>query len=125
MRHKRPEEFSSEDKKKIAAEKDKGIDHQPIRSKQERGIALNAQKKNAIADMAAVLAGRGRGNKIVTAEAEGGGDKELVDVTVSWANDQDKKFAESWSKNVTHSLLEDATYVGGEVEKPVAKPATA
>ncbi|KAL7970561.1 transcriptional regulation of mitochondrial recombination domain-containing protein [Trichoderma sp. SZMC 28014] len=124
LRHKRPEEFSSQDKKKIAAEKDKGIDYQPIRSKQERGIALNAQKKNAIADIAAVLAGQGRGNKIVAAETEGGG-KELVDVTVSWANDQDKKFAESWSKNVTHSLFEVPAYVGGEAEKQVAKPAAA
>lgn len=124
LRHKRPEEFTSEDKKKIAAEKDKGIDYQPIRSKQERGIALNAQKKNAIADIAAVLAGQGRGNKIVAAETEGG-DKELVDVTVNWANDQDKKFAESWSKNVTHSLFEVPTFVGGEPEKQVAKPAAA
>ncbi|UKZ71425.1 mitochondrial 54S ribosomal protein mL67 [Trichoderma atroviride] len=124
LRHKRPEEFSSQDKKKIAAEKDKGIDYQPIRSKQERGIALNAQKKNAIADIAAVLAGQGRGNKIVAAETEGG-DKELVDVTVSWANDQDKKFAESWSKNVTHTVFEVPTYIGGEAEKQVAKPATA
>lgn len=125
LRHKRPEEFSSQDKKKIAEEKDKGIDYQPIRSKQERGIALNAQKKNAIADIAAVLAGQGRGNKIVAAESEGG--KELVDVTVSWANDQDKKFAESWSKNVSHSLFEVPAYVGGEAEaeKQAAKPAAA
>lgn len=122
LRHKRPEEYSSQDKKKIAEEKEKGLDYQPIRSKQERGIALNAQKKNAIADMASVLAGEGRGNKVLTAGTEGG--KGLVDVTVSWANDQDKKHAESWSKNVTHSLFEVPTYTSGEPgepEKQVAK----
>ncbi|KAM0256463.1 hypothetical protein ACHAQJ_004988 [Trichoderma viride] len=120
LRHKRPEEFTSQDKKKIAEQKEKGIDYQPIRSKEERGIALNAQKKNAIADIASVLAGEGRGNKVVAAKTEEG-DKELVDVTVSWANDQDKKFAESWSKNVTHSLFEVPTYTSGEPEKQVVK----
>ncbi|KAL6871883.1 transcriptional regulation of mitochondrial recombination domain-containing protein [Trichoderma novae-zelandiae] len=118
MRHKRPEEYNSQDKKKIAEEKEKGFDYQPIRSKKERGIALNAQKKNAIADMAYVLAGGGRGNKLVTAETDKG-DKELVDVTVNWANDQDKKYAESWSENVTHSLLEVPAYTTGELEKDV------
>jgi hypothetical protein len=122
LRHKRPEEFTSQDKKKIAEQKEKGIDYQPIRSKQERGIALNAQKKNAIADMASVLSGEGRGNKIVAAEIEGG-EKELVDVTVNWANDQDKKFAEAWSKNVTHSLFDVPTYTSGEPEVQVAKEA--
>ncbi|TFB00831.1 hypothetical protein CCMA1212_007247 [Trichoderma ghanense] len=118
MRHKRPEEYTSQDKKKIAEEKEKGFDYQPIRSKKERGLALNAQKKNAIADIAYVLAGGGRGNKLVTAETEAG-DKELVDVTVNWANDQDKKYAESWSKNVTHSLLEVPAYTSGELQKEV------
>ncbi|KAL7795785.1 transcriptional regulation of mitochondrial recombination domain-containing protein [Trichoderma ceciliae] len=124
FRHKRPEEFSSQDEKKIAEEKEKGIDYQPIRSKQERGIALNAQKKNAIADIAAVLAGEGRGNKVVAAETEGG-EKGLVDVTVSWANDQDKKYAEAWSKNVTHSLFEVPAYTSGEPEEQVTKAAAA
>lgn len=122
LRHKRPEEYSAEDKKKIAEQKEQGIDYQPIRSKQERGIALNAQKKNAIADIASVLAGQGRGNKVVTAETEGGA-KELADVTVSWANDQDKKYAESWSTNVTHTLFETPSYTSGEPEKQVAKAA--
>ncbi|PNP55575.1 hypothetical protein THARTR1_04099 [Trichoderma harzianum] len=122
LRHKRPEQYTSQDKKKIAEEKEKGFDYQPIRSKQERGIALNAQKQNAIADMASVLAGEGRGNKVLTAETEGG-EKELVDVTISWANDQDKKYAETWSKNVTHSLFEAPTYTSGEPEKQVTKTA--
>lgn len=117
FRYKRPEEFSVADKKKIAEEEAKGRNYRPVRSKKERGIALNAQKKNAIADMAVVLAGEGRGNRIVANQAEEGA-KQLHDVTVSWSNDQDREFAESWSKNVTHSMFEKPVYEAGVAETP-------
>ncbi|KAL2262635.1 hypothetical protein VTK26DRAFT_615 [Humicola hyalothermophila] len=107
-------------------------------SRRERGKALNDQRGNAVADLAAVLAGAGKGNRMVVdqeegaggrkgkkkketvngkteavAEAGGEGDKQtqtrtqapppqLHKVTVYWANEQDKFFAESWSDNVTH-----------------------
>ena len=116
FRYKKPEEFTKEDKKKIAEQEKEGITYRPIRSKQERGIALNRQKQNSIADMAAVLGGLGRGNKIITSESEEGV-KELLGVTVNWANDQDKEYAEEWSSNVTHDLFEVPSYVGKAAEK--------
>ncbi|UNI21476.1 hypothetical protein JDV02_007464 [Purpureocillium takamizusanense] len=109
FRYKRPDEFTAADKKKIAQEKEKGIEYRPVRSKQERGVALNEQKANAIADMAVVLAGQGAGNKVIADEPVDG-DRPLVEVSVSWANDQDKEFAESWSANVTHDLFEQPSY---------------
>ncbi|ODA82603.1 hypothetical protein RJ55_01110 [Drechmeria coniospora] len=114
FRYKRPDEFSAADKKKVAEEKAKGVDYRPVRSKAERGIALNAQKKNAIADMAVVLAGQGAGNKVVASESAEG-ERQLADVSVSWSNDLDKGYAESWSINVTHGLLDDAAYSSGIV----------
>lgn len=119
FRYKQPAEFTVEDKKKIAAAREDGKEFRPVRSKQERGAALNAQKTNAIADIAAVLAGQGRGNKVVTDEAEGA--KELVPVTVSWANDLDREYAESWSQNVTHELFEEPAYVSQQAVQPVAQ----
>lgn len=110
FRYKQPEEFTAADRKKIDDEAKEGRTYRPIRTKQERGLALNRQRANSIADMAAVLGGLGRGNKIVSHETEEG-EKQLLDVTVSWANDQDKNYAEEWSKNVTHGLFENPTYV--------------
>ncbi|POR39137.1 Uncharacterized protein TPAR_00665 [Tolypocladium paradoxum] len=124
FRRKRPEDYTADDKKKIAEEKAKGNDYQPIRSKEERGIALNAQKTNAIADMAVVLAGQGAGNKMVAGDAEEG-DRQLVEVSVSWSNDQDKQYAEAWSKNVTHELFEEPAYASGVEPEPVEQPAKA
>ncbi|KAL2137334.1 hypothetical protein VTI74DRAFT_3274 [Chaetomium olivicolor] len=40
-------------------------------SKRERGKALNDQRGNMVADLAAVLGGRGKGNRIVVQEDEG------------------------------------------------------
>ena len=117
FRRKRPEEFTVDDKKKIAEEKAKGNDYKPIRSKEERGIALNAQKTNAIADMAVVLAGQGAGNKMLAGEAEEG-ERQLVEVSVSWSNDQDKQYSEVWSKNVTHGLFEKPVYASGLESEP-------
>jgi hypothetical protein len=105
IRYKRPEEYTG--KEKAAAKKalENGHEFKALRSRVERGHALNAQKPFSIADMAAVLSGAGRGNKIVT---EGNA---LLDVTVRWANDEDKMNAEEWSSNVTHGLLENPTYI--------------
>lgn len=87
-------------------------------SRRERGKALNDQRGNVVADIAAVLAGRGKGNKMLVADApaaEGGVAKkvdkkkdgateELYEATVYWANEQDKYYAASWSDNVTHVI---------------------
>ncbi|KAG6013450.1 hypothetical protein E4U54_006746 [Claviceps lovelessii] len=105
FRYKRPEEFTSADKKRIAEEKANGKEYRPVRSKEERAIALNAQKTNSVADMAAVLAGKGNGNKIRAGSSAKGAEPELVPVSVSWANDHDREYAEAWSTNVTHELL--------------------
>jgi hypothetical protein len=70
--------------------------------------------------MATVLSGAGRGNKIVLSEDAEGAGKKLLDIKVSWANDQDKEFAQEWSENVTHGLFEKPTYVSKPVEE-VAK----
>ncbi|KAG6039288.1 hypothetical protein E4U41_003018 [Claviceps citrina] len=116
FRYKRPEEFTAADKKKIAEERARGKEYRPVRSKAERGTALNAQKTNAIADMAVVLGGSGSGNKVRASSAEGA-EPELVPVSVSWANDQDREYAEAWSENVTHELFDRPTYeAGGEPE---------
>lgn len=112
FRYKRPEEFTATDKKKIAQEKEKGNEYRPVRSKAERGTALNAQKTNAIADMAAVLSGQGSGNKIAAADVSEN-QQRLVQVSVSWANDQDRQYAESWSQNVTHELFNEPVYTSG------------
>lgn len=120
FRYKRPEEFTAADRKRIEEEEKKGNKgYRPIRTKEERGIALNAQKPNSIADIATVLSGAGRGNKIVLSEDAEGAEKKLLDVKVSWANDQDKEYAQEWSGNVTHELFENPTYVSKPVE-PVA-----
>lgn len=111
VRYKTPDEFTDKQKLRHAEEEAKGNSYRPIRTKQERGFALNAQKANSIADIAAVLAGQGRGNKVAAAP------EKLVPVTVNWANDQDKGFAEEWSTNVTHGLFEEPAYVAEEAAK--------
>jgi hypothetical protein len=121
FRYKRPEEFTAADRKRIEEEEKKGnTNYRPVRTKEERGVALNAQKPNSIADIATVLSGAGRGNKIVLSEDTEGAETKLLDVKVSWANDQDKEYAQEWSKNVTHGLFEKPTYVSKPVG-PVAE----
>ncbi|KAK4233187.1 transcriptional regulation of mitochondrial recombination-domain-containing protein [Achaetomium macrosporum] len=100
-------------------------------SRRERGKALNDQRGNAVADLAHVLAGRGKGNKVVVTEEDeeqgkkGRGNKKgqkipldgvvevkkdgeaaekvkLHQATVYWANEQDKYFAQEWTENVNH-----------------------
>ncbi|EFX00148.1 hypothetical protein CMQ_7150 [Grosmannia clavigera kw1407] len=72
-----------------------------------RGAALCDQRANSIADMAAVLAGAGHGNRIrLSADkdqaAASTAPATLTEATVFWANDADIQTAESWSKNVVH-----------------------
>jgi hypothetical protein len=75
------------------------------------GEALSDQRANSIADMAAVLAGSGQGNRIQVSGAEAStttsavvsANGSLAEAIVFWANDQDRNMAESWSKNVRHA----------------------
>lgn len=120
FRYKSPREFTAADKKKIAQEKASGNGYKPVRSKAERGIALNAQKTNSIADMAAVLAGHGNGNEIAVANTATDGQPDPIQVSIRWANDQDKEYAEAWSKNVTHTLLDDPAYISGKEAESTA-----
>lgn len=129
FRYKHESEYTEADKRKIADERAEGRIYRPIRSKAERGIALNAQKKNVIADMAVVLAGKGAGNKVAVgngngkkvAPAESGeagkGGGELVAVTVKWSNDQDMEYAEAWSGNVTHAFFDEPVYLSNLAPK--------
>ncbi|KAI6351122.1 hypothetical protein MCOR25_010119 [Pyricularia grisea] len=83
-------------------------------SRSDRAKDLNRQKANAIADMAAVLGGAGKGNLIqhtivqVTPGAEKGAEPvtqlKVVPATVFWANKHDPEFAASWPENVKHRL---------------------
>lgn len=100
-------------------------------SKLERGKRLNDQKANTVADVAAVLGGRGKGNKIwegegaaedlaavaeagdeggsgLKTDAEEGGAKALVGAEVWWMNDQDRNYAKAWPANVTHHRFDQA-----------------
>ncbi|KAM4055282.1 transcriptional regulation of mitochondrial recombination [Hirsutella rhossiliensis] len=119
FRYKHESEYTEADKRKIADEKANGRSYRPVRSKADRGNALNAQKKNVIADMAVVLAGKGAGNKVVVTKSADAGkeDGQLVAVTVKWSNDQDMEFAEVWSHNVTHALFEEPAYMSNLVPK--------
>lgn len=124
IRYKTTDEFTARQRREVNAAEANGNEFRPARNKKERGAALNAQKQNAVADLAAILAGQGRGN-LVAAQGEDGAST-LSSVTVHWANDQDKNYAETWSSNVTHGLLETPTYVGGTAEPapPKAPEAT-
>ncbi|KAH7041099.1 transcriptional regulation of mitochondrial recombination-domain-containing protein [Microdochium trichocladiopsis] len=78
--------------------------------KHGRGVQLNRHMlPNSIADMAAVLGGLGKGNKIwvtrpgeVAAEdgSESGGVR--VPATIYWADPNHKDYAAAWPDNVTH-----------------------
>ncbi|KAI0145940.1 transcriptional regulation of mitochondrial recombination-domain-containing protein [Hypoxylon sp. NC0597] len=101
-------------------------DGKPL-TKHERGKKLNDQKANTIADMAAILGGTGKGNKIwmpvtedpkelanLAADDEKNvkedkqGVKALVKAEVWWVNDQDRNFAESWPSNISHHRFDEA-----------------
>ncbi|OTB06855.1 hypothetical protein M426DRAFT_9283 [Hypoxylon sp. CI-4A] len=104
-------------------------------SKHKRGKKLNDQKANTVADMAAVLSGRGKGNKIWQslsekmeglANVEAGeeknlkkdadGVKALVKAQIWWANDQDRSYAKRWPSNVTHYRFDQASLEEMSVE---------
>ena len=83
--------------------------------KKQRGRLLNDQKANTVADVAAVLGGAGKGNRISSSKAEK--DKELskenvldglVKATVWWIDNLDQNYAQTWSSNVTHQNFSQA-----------------
>ncbi|KAI0453261.1 transcriptional regulation of mitochondrial recombination-domain-containing protein [Xylaria acuta] len=114
-------------------------------TKRERGRRLNDQRANTIADMAAVLGGLGKGNKIVVADedAEGtdaaGGEgraesaapvavdegKTLLQATVWWTDGLDKNYACKWTKNVNHELINNAVLVPRESDEGESQSAPA
>ncbi|KAI1828238.1 hypothetical protein F4861DRAFT_535208 [Xylaria intraflava] len=95
----------------------------------ERARRLNDQRENTVADMAAVLGGLGKGNRIViptekdlsqrkkplslhvdvppsqvVTDKDG---KKLVRATVYWADLTKRNYAKEWTPNVKHARLED------------------
>ncbi|KAK3996010.1 transcriptional regulation of mitochondrial recombination-domain-containing protein [Cladorrhinum sp. PSN332] len=76
-------------------------------SREERGKELGDMRGEVVADLAHVLGGNGKGNRVLIEarqkkEKEADGKKELEDVTVYWASEQDRYFAKEWTGNVTH-----------------------
>lgn len=105
---------------------------QLVRTRKERGKAIHDQRANSIADMAAVLAGAGQGSRLwINAEEkkqlekgeeelrgkrwtnlgpkkhDDDGRTMLCEATVYWVDEADKNFAEKWSENVAHEVLEE------------------
>lgn len=98
-------------------------------NRHERGVKLNErQKANAIADMAAVLGGVGKGNKMwvpvlegsenlvdtsgeTRTDGESGSTEGLLRTSIFWSNDLDKNFAKEWPANVSHNAFADAMSV--------------
>lgn len=94
-------------------------------TRHERGQRLNGmQKPNAIADVAAVLSGLGKGNKMwQPASAEGietvaelskadektGEVTNLLKTQIWWMDPKDKNYAQSWSKNVLHYAFQEGS----------------
>ena len=81
------------------------------RTRIERGRLLCDQKANSVADMAAVLSRLSLKEEMETAggkegsiglSGEGTGEK----VEVRWSDLKDAEFAETWSENVEHGLME-------------------
>lgn len=103
--YKQPLEYTEAENRSAAQRSAKGQEFRVLRDKAQRAKALNAQKANSVADIAAVLAGAGPGNKIK--EATEHGTDVLMSVTVNWTDVQDMGYAELWSENVTHTLLEE------------------
>ncbi|KAK0718351.1 transcriptional regulation of mitochondrial recombination-domain-containing protein, partial [Lasiosphaeria miniovina] len=93
--------------------------------KHDRGVELNDQRGNSVADISAVLGGIGKGNKmwyypaVEAAEAEVEASLKASAVvetvtpeeervlqihraTIYWANEEDRHWAAEWPENVTH-----------------------
>ncbi|KAK6841607.1 hypothetical protein PG987_002467 [Apiospora arundinis] len=95
-------------------------------TRHERGQRLNGmQKPNAIADVAAVLSGLGKGNKmwqpagtegvetvaeITKADEKTGEVTNLLKTQVWWMDPLDKNYAQSWSKNVSHFAFKEGVF---------------
>ncbi len=118
-------------------------------SRRDRGKALNDQRGNFVADLASVLSGVGKGNRV--SFWQGGENAEVVETpqkgegvvevkreegrrkfmlhqaTVYWANEQDKYYAEEWTENVSHvvGLPEKAPKEGKEVVEAAPEAAKA
>lgn len=99
-----------------------------LKSRKERGRLLNDQRKNAIADMAAVLAGRGRGNRMRECnnppakpwyQKPSPDSKRLYKATILWANKADRMYAREWTGNVTHDIMKE-WYKGKRLNDPAA-----
>ncbi|KAI1807955.1 transcriptional regulation of mitochondrial recombination-domain-containing protein [Daldinia bambusicola] len=102
-------------------------DGKPL-TKLERGAKVNDLKTNTVADMAAVLRGLGKGNKIwvpmtdnpkilVNLDAadqknlkteDDGVMKARLKVQIWWTDDKDRHFAQSWPPNVSHYRFDQA-----------------
>ncbi|KAI5868060.1 transcriptional regulation of mitochondrial recombination-domain-containing protein [Durotheca rogersii] len=109
-----------------------------VLTKHDRGRRLNDQKANAIADIAAVLAGLGKGNKMWVAapdpadDAAAAADPEsstrppdaatppraLLKAEIWWMNGQDRGYAKKWPSNVTHHLFAEAVLQPLDAETP-------
>jgi hypothetical protein len=88
----------------------------------ELGRVLNDQKANSVADIAAVLAGVGKGNRIWAKPQQDDNAGELHQATIYWAEELDQAYAQSWPQNVSHVLgLPEIT----APEQPLAEPAPA
>ena len=128
LRIKPAQEYSRKDHLHVEEMKKAGRDVVLYRSKHRRGVVLNRQRKNSIADMAVVLAGQGKGNamnvkvKGESKEKDKVLEEKLAQVTIEWKNDQDQQYAEEWTDNVTHALMEEPSYALGTEPRP-ARPA--
>ncbi|OIW33824.1 hypothetical protein CONLIGDRAFT_553873, partial [Coniochaeta ligniaria NRRL 30616] len=70
----------------------------------ELGRALNDQKANSVADIAAVLGGSGKGNRIWAKPPQDEDPGELHEATIYWAEEVDQAYAQFWPENVKHVL---------------------
>ncbi|KAK8026854.1 hypothetical protein PG991_003910 [Apiospora marii] len=108
-------------------------------TRHERGQKLNGmQKPNAIADVAAVLSGLGKGNKMWQPAKEGietvaevsrtdektGEVASLLKTQVWWVDPLDKNYAQTWSPNVSHYAFKEGSFqpVESLVEQDAASP---
>jgi len=70
----------------------------------ELGKVLNDQKANSVADIAAVLGGAGKGNRIWAKPPQDEDPGELHQATIYWADELDQAYAQWWPQNVNHML---------------------
>lgn len=89
----------------------------------ELGRVLNDQKANSVADIAAVLGGSGKGNRIWAKPPQDEDPGELHQATIYWAEEVDQAYAQSWPENVRHVLGLDTTVLQ-EVEADSPAPTT-